>query len=118
IRQVVQYSSPEEIQAYQNVLDILGKYKDADKAGDLEKSKYTIERLEIANKRLREIIDNDEDHPLNLASPAQVATLFYDVLQIPNPGDKKSVAKRELKALLKEKNSDGSPKYPIVHLYS
>ena len=118
IRQVVQYSSPEEIQAYQNVLDILGEYKDADKNENMDKSKYTIERLEIANKRLREIIDNDEDHPLNLASPAQVATLFYDVLQIPNPGDKKSVAKRELKALLKEKNSDGSPKYPIVHLYS
>ena len=118
IRQVVQYSSPEEIQAYQNVLDILGEYKDADKNENTDKSKYTIERLEIANKRLREIIDNDEDHPLNLASPAQVATLFYDVLQIPNPGDKKSVAKRELKALLKEKNSDGSPKYPIVHLYS
>lgn len=118
IRQVVQYSSPEEIQAYQNVLDILGEYKDADKNENTDKSKHTIERLEIANKRLREIIDNDEDHPLNLASPAQVATLFYDVLQIPNPGDKKSVAKRELKALLKEKNSDGSPKYPIVHLYS
>ena len=40
------------------------------------------------------------------------------MLQIPNPGDKKSVAKRELKALLKETNSDGSPKYQIVHLYS
>ena len=118
IRQVVRYSSPEEIQAYQNVLDILGEYKDADKNENMDKSKYTIERLEIANKRLREIIDNDEDHPLNLASPAQVATLFYDVLQIPNPGDKKSVAKRELKALLKETNSDGSPKYQIVHLYS
>lgn len=118
IRQLVQFSSPEELEAYQRVLDILGEYKDADKAGDLEKSKFTIEKLETANKNLREIIDNDEDHPLNLASPAQVATLFYDVLQIPNPGDKKSVAKRELKALLKEKNSDGSPKYPIVHLYS
>ena len=36
----------------------------------------------------------------------------------PLQGDKKSVAKAVIKALLKEKNEDGSPKYPVANMYS
>lgn len=118
IRQLVQYSSVDELTVYQELLENIKQYKEMEAEGDLEASKIAIKNLEMTSKNLREIIDKDDEHPLNLASPAQVATLFYDVLQIPNPGEKKSVAKRELKALLKEKNPDGSPKYPVVHLYS
>ena len=55
---------------------------------------------------------------MNLASPAQVADLFYNKLGIQHTGDKPSVAKSAIKSLLKEKDDEGKPKYPVVHLYS
>lgn len=55
---------------------------------------------------------------INLASPAQVANLFYDIMKIPCAGDKRSVSKSAIKPLLQMKNEDGSVKYPVVHLYS
>lgn len=111
IRQLVNYSSTKELDLYSQLLQEIDNYNKSE-------SKESTEKLESLCGELRNVIDNDEEHPLNLAAPGQVATLFYDILEMPVPGDKKSVAKRELKALLKERNEDGSPKYPAVHLYS
>lgn len=118
IRQLVNYSSASELDAYEKLKSEIGVYKKIESEGTQEEVKSEVKKLDDMCNEMRNIIDSDNEHPLNLAAPGQVATLFYDVLQIPNPGEKKSVAKRELKALLKEKNADGSPKYPIVHLYS
>lgn len=118
IRQLVNYSSASELDAYEKLKSEIDVYKKIESEGTQEEVKSEVKKLDDMCNEMRNIIDSDNEHPLNLAAPGQVATLFYDVLQIPNPGEKKSVAKRELKALLKEKNDDGSPKYPIVHLYS
>lgn len=118
IRQLVGYAGDKEIEAYAKLKEEIETYKKVDSEDDQIKIKAEVTKLDDLCKQMREIIDSDDEHPLNLAAPGQVATLFYDVLQIPNPGEKKSVAKTQLKALLKERNPDGSPKYPVVHLYS
>lgn len=120
IRDLVGYRSEKEKELYEKLNEQREVYKDADASGDRDAINKAISEMEATCKELRGVIDTDEEHPLNLAAPGQVATLFYDVLKIPNPNTegKKSVAKRELKALLKERNADGSPKYPVVHMYS
>lgn len=62
----------------------------------------------------------ESSHELLLSSPSQMASLFYDEdkLGIQCPDEKKSVAKKTLKPLLKMKNEDGSNKYPIIHMYT
>lgn len=120
IRDLVGYRSEKEKELYEKLNEQREVYKDADASGDRDAINKAISEMEATCKELRGVIDSDEEHPLNLAAPGQVATLFYDVLKIPNPNTegKKSVAKRELKALLKERNADGTPKYPVVHMYS
>lgn len=120
IRDLVGYRSDKEKELYEKLSEQREVYKDADASGDRDAINKAISEMEATCKELRGVIDSDEEHPLNLAAPGQVATLFYDVLKIPNPNTegKKSVAKRELKALLKERNADGTPKYPVVHMYS
>lgn len=120
IRDLVGYRSDKEKELYDKLSEQREVYKDADASGDRDAINKAISEMEATCKELRGVIDTDEEHPLNLAAPGQVATLFYDVLKIPNPNTegKKSVAKRELKALLKERNADGTPKYPVVHMYS
>lgn len=68
-------------------------------------------------KQCREHMDSVEN-TVSLTSPAQVAKLFFERLGYPYSGEKMSVAKKELKPLLKMKNEDGSNKYPAVHLYT
>ena len=63
-------------------------------------------------------IKDDVDVNKLLSSPAQVAKLFFETMQIPFKGEKMSVAKKEIKPLLKMKNEDGTEKYKVVHLYS
>lgn len=120
IRDLVGYRSEKEKELYEKLSEQRTVYKDADASGDRDAINKAISEMEVTCKELRGVIDGDEEHPLNLAAPGQVATLFYDILKIPNPNTegKKSVAKRELKALLKERNADGTPKYPVVHMYS
>lgn len=120
IRDLVGYRSDKEKELYEKLSEQRAVYKDADASGDRDAINKAISEMEVTCKELRGVIDGDEEHPLNLAAPGQVATLFYDILKIPNPNTegKKSVAKRELKALLKERNADGTPKYPVVHMYS
>lgn len=120
IRDLVGYRSEKEKELYEKLSEQREVYKNADASGDRDEINKAISEMEVTCKELRGVIDGDEEHPLNLAAPGQVATLFYDILKIPNPNTegKKSVAKRELKALLKERNADGTPKYPVVHMYS
>ena len=120
IRDLVGYRSEKEKELYEKLSEQREVYKNADASGDRDAINKAISEMEVTCKELRCVIDGDEEHPLNLAAPGQVATLFYDILKIPNPNTegKKSVAKRELKALLKERNADGTPKYPVVHMYS
>lgn len=68
-------------------------------------------------KQCREHMDSKEEN-VSLSSPAQVAKLFFEKLGYPYSGEKMSVAKKELKPLLKMKNEDGTNKYPAVHLYT
>lgn len=76
-----------------------------------------LAKMKDIENQIKELagIQNEE---LNLASPAQVARLFYDIMKVPFSGDKQSVAKRAIKPLMQMKNEDGTPKYPVVHLYS
>ena len=67
--------------------------------------------------KCRTAID-ESGNQFNCASPAQVASLFYDKMGIPPVDGIRTVAKKPLKSLCKMKNEDGSNKYPIVHLYS
>lgn len=118
IRQAVGYSNQTELNAYANLKKAMSDFEVADKTGtNDDRDKANKDTLTAVNA-LYGAIESNEEHVLNLGSPSQVAELFYDVLQIPFSGEKKSVAKKEVKALLKAKNEDGSPKYPVVHMYS
>ena len=118
IRQSVGYSKQNELDAYNELKQSMAEFSKADKEGTHEEREKANQKTLDAVDKLNKAIASDEEHMLNLASPAQVAELFYDVLKIPFNGEKKSVAKKEVKGLLKAKNEDGSPKYPVVHMYS
>ena len=120
IRQHIKYNSDKELDLFNQVtkaLDALENNEDKDKTNEL-----TDDLLRLAAE-LKKEMDESKDHPLNLASPAQVATLFFTTkeeggLGYKLSGDKPSVAKKELKALVQEKNEDGSPKNPVAVMYS
>ena len=118
IRQSVGYSREDEIEAYNKLKEAVDEFNRADKDGTKAEREEANQKTLNAVEELNKAIASNEEHILNLASPSQVAELFYDTLQIPFSGEKKSVAKKEVKGLLKAKNDDGSPKYPVVHMYS
>lgn len=121
IRQIINYSDEKELEVYNKLKYI------KDKITELENSKETElveQRKQLENQlpqvadELKEAITNNTEKVINLASPAQVADLFFNKLQIPFDGDKPSVAKKVIKGLLKEKDENGNLKYPVVKLYS
>lgn len=114
IRQLISYSNNDEVIAYNNLKQLR---KDIDAAKGDEKVALEAKLPDMVNS-LNSAIDANTDKVINLASPAQVCDLFYNKMKIPVPGDKQSVAKKEIKALLKEKDENGKDKYPIVHMYS
>ena len=82
-----------------------------------EKYDKSIENVSNHVSTLRTMYDTSENQ-INLASPQQVAELFYDRLGIPVGKDgKRSVDKRTIKPLAKAMNEDMTPKYPVVKLY-
>ena len=113
IRQTIEYSNEDELQAY----NALKKLRE-DIKSNKEKSAELEKLLPEYCAKLKEAIEKNTDKVINLAAPGQVADLFYNKLGYPMQGDKPSVAKKEVKALLKEKNEDGSNKYPVAHMYS
>lgn len=131
IRVLAKASSMAESEAF-NVLEAINKEiseldkkidiaKTTENANDLEALKSEREGLfEKRAKQIdtcREIMANSEDE-INLSSPAKVAALFFKRLGYPFSGEKMSVAKKEIKPLLKMKDENGNNKYPVVHLYS
>lgn len=118
IRQQVGFSKDEELERYNLLKEAMQRFNEADKHGTAEERNRANEIVISATADLYKAIENDKDHELNLASPSQVAELFYDVLGYPLQGDKKSVAKKQIKPLVKAKNEDGSATYPVAKLYS
>lgn len=118
IRQQVGFSKDEELERYNLLKEAMQEFNEADKHGTAEERSRANEIVISATADLYKAIENDKDHELNLASPSQVAELFYDVLGYPLQGDKKSVAKKQIKPLVKAKNEDGSATYPVAKLYS
>lgn len=118
IRQQVGFSKDEELERYNLLKEAMQGFNEADKHGTAEERNRANEIVISATADLYKAIENDKDHELNLASPSQVAELFYDVLGYPLQGDKKSVAKKQIKPLVKAKNEDGSATYPVAKLYS
>ena len=118
IRQLVNYASESELTAYNNLKAAMKSFEEEDKHGTFEEREKTNALTLEAVEALKNAIAANTEHELNLASPSQVAELFYDVLEIPFSGEKKSVAKKEIKGLMKMKDEEGNPKYPVVHMYS
>ena len=118
VRQAISYSKKVELDLYAELKDLVERAVEADKNDDETVAKQIHDNLLETVEKLENAIAADTESVLNLGSPAQVAKLFYEDLEIPFTGDKKSVAKKEIKPLLKAKNEDGTNKYPIVHLYS
>lgn len=104
IRKIANYSSEKENEIYANLM------------GAIENKESTKELKLSLFGALREEIDAS-DKVLNLNSPAQVSSLFYDILGYPCKDGDRSVGKKVIKSLTKAKNKDGSVKYPAVGLY-
>ena len=78
----------------------------------------TLNKCKELEAQIRELAGLAPTDELNIASPAQMAKLFFETLEIPFKGEKPSVAKKELKQYLKLKDADGNPQYPIINAYS
>lgn len=104
IRKIANYTSPKEDEIYSELMEAINN-----------KESTKDKKLSLFGE-LREEIDNS-NNVLNLNSPAQVSSLFYDILKYPCKDGDRSVGKKVIKSLTKAKNSDGSPKYPAVGLY-
>lgn len=104
IRKIANYTSPKEDDIYSELMEAINN-----KESTRDKKLSLFEAL-------REEIDNSSN-VLNLNSPAQVSSLFYDILKYPCKDGDRSVGKKVIKSLTKAKNSDGSAKYPAVGLY-
>lgn len=113
IRQSINYSDADELEAYRAIKE----FRDTESESNLTEQEFGDKLLELVGN-LEKAIENNTEKQILLSSPAQVADLFYNKLGYPQQGDKPSVAKKEIKALLKEKNDDGSPRCPVAHLYS
>lgn len=113
IRQSIDYSNENEIKAYNNAKDFIDKEKEI----NLDEDNRNNKLIEL-NKDIEDAIQANTEKQINLGSPAQVMDLFYNKLGMPVIGDKPSVAKKVVKALTKEKNIDGTAKYPVAMLYS
>lgn len=116
IRSSIQYNSQAENSLYEQLLDIKEQIKNESDHNKVDND--LIPKMTSICEKMREVIDNDEDHAINLSAPGQVADLFYNKLGYPMSGDKMSVAKKELKALVKERDSEGNLKYPVASMYS
>ena len=104
IRKLANYTTPKEDEIFDSLIVAMS---DDNSAKELKQSLFDDLRTEI----------DASDKVLNLNSPAQVSSLFYDILGYPCKDGDRSVGKKVIKGLTKAKNADGSPKYPAVGLY-
>lgn len=118
IRQAVGFSKPDEIDAYNHLKESIDAFSAVDNSGDEDARNNAIKCMLESTESLYSVIAKNEENQLNLGSPAQVAELFYDVLGYPMQGDKRSVASKQIKPLLKAKNDDGTQAYPVANMYA
>lgn len=118
IRQSVGFSKPDEIDTYNHLKESIDAFSEVDNAGDEDARNNAIKGMLESTESLYSVIAKNEENQLNLGSPAQVAELFYDVLGYPMQGDKRSVASKQIKPLLKAKNDDGTQAYPVANMYA
>lgn len=118
IRQTIQYANADELDKYNKLKEHIEKIKQAEKEGNHKLIDKLNEQLIPHVESLNSAIKNNEDKELNLGSPAQVCKLFYDKLGYPCASEKQSVDKKTVKALLKPKDENGKPLYPVAHMYS
>lgn len=118
IRQAVGFSKPDEIDAYNHLKESIDAFSAVDSTGDEDARNNAINGMLESTESLYSVIAKNEENQLNLGSPAQVAELFYDVLGYPMQGDKRSVASKQIKPLLKAKNDDGTQAYPVANMYA
>ena len=112
IRQSINYTRDDELQAYNNLQNFIAN----EKQSGLTEEQFSDELIKQV-ETLENTIKNNTDNIINIGSSAQMCDLFYNKLGYPVQGDKQSVDKKSMKALTKEKNEDGSMKYPIVSTY-
>ena len=112
IRQMIDYSSDKEIDAYNRIKEFRENSN-----SNLTDDEHNQKLIDLVGELDKAIADNVEKQ-INLGSSAQVCDLFYNKLNIPCSEEKQSVAKKVIKGLMKEKDDEGKPKYPVVHLYS
>ena len=130
-RKIVGYSNDREQQLYDEIkyiiksIDVVDKElakKDLEEGRreELKEQKAALIDERIDNARLlREEIDKSEK-VINLASPAQMAQLFFADRKIPVKPDEEgkfSVSKKVLKQFDNLKNEDGTLKYPEIAVY-
>ena len=113
LRQAISYDNQMEDEAYAAIK----KFRDTPKSERNLSDEEYAEQLTQLIDNLNKAISGNTVHVINLSSPAQVGELFYDKLGYPMTGDKKSVDKKTLKALIKEKDENGNLKYPVVKMY-
>lgn len=113
IRQMIDYSSDKEIDAYNRIKE----FREGNKDSNLTDDEHNQKLIDLVGELDNAIAENVEKQ-INLGSSAQVCDLFYNKLNIPCSEEKQSVAKKVVKGLMKEKDDEGKPKYPVVHLYS
>lgn len=90
----------------------------------IDEAKIELTRQKIIDennereRKIRELAGIQDDEDFNLASPMQVADLFFNRMKIPFTGDKISVSKSVMKQYTQAKNPDGTDKYPVIVLYN
>lgn len=132
VRDMIEYSDDNEKQVHKEFDDLNNKIEELDnKLKALKENKGNESEIADVKSKRNELYEYKEKlqekivetigsslKELNLASPQQVANLFFDVLGYPAPEEKKSVSKKVIKGLVKQKNTDGTLRYPVAKLYS
>lgn len=123
IRQTVGYSDQKELDKYnelknvRNEIELLENKKDEQSK---TRSRQLRETIPALTEEVKKAITENTNNVLNLSAPGQVADLFYNKLGYPTTlsEGKMSVAKKVYKGLMKEKDENGKPKYPVAGMYA
>lgn len=123
IRQTVGYSDQKELDKYnelknvRNEIELLENKKDEQSK---TRSRQLRETIPTLTEEVKKAIAENTNNVLNLSAPGQVADLFYNKLGYPTTlsEGKMSVAKKVYKGLMKEKDENGKPKYPVAGMYA
>lgn len=123
IRQTVGYSDKKELDKYNELKDLRKELESLEDKKDEQsktRAKQLRERIPTLTEEVKKAIAENTTNVLNLSAPGQVADLFYNKLGYPTTlsEGKMSVAKKVYKGLMKEKDENGKPKYPVAGMYA